>query len=319
MVFASHILYDFNMWHWLIAIVTIFLITHEPKLKNQIALYQQLIESVGPVQAQEYLKKSGLPFDGQSHLLNHEVGDWLYDRYGAEGLKYCKDYFLSSCYHGFIITAISRGGISKLDEVIQHCRKQGPTVAIQCKHAMGHGFLAWTGYKNLPNALDLCGLDYNCQDGVFMENLWAVHDNGQPSPDRWLNDADPMYPCNAVEVKDKYRQACWSNQPARLYQLWRGDVTAVGKICEQITVPSWQQTCFDGLARQIHPETHGDINKVFSMCEQMPQAWVNRCLVSIVKSAYSVGDRKSPKDICQRLNTNECWMGLEEITKAYAK
>src|SRR5579864_7540808 len=48
---------------------------------KQVDLYKQLIERVGPIKAQDDLFTSGLPFDGETHLLNHTVGEWLYKKY----------------------------------------------------------------------------------------------------------------------------------------------------------------------------------------------------------------------------------------------
>src|SRR3989344_4473672 len=125
-------------------------------IDEQVKLYTKLIERVGPEQAQEDLLRSGLPFDGQTHLLNHTVGDYLYLKCGVAGLSQCKVLFLSSCYHGFILHAIADGGMNKVAEVFASCYKEGSTVYIQCTHAIGHGFLANAGYKNLTQALKIC-------------------------------------------------------------------------------------------------------------------------------------------------------------------
>src|SRR6185503_15409650 len=88
-------------------------------LQEQVGYYKKLIERVGPIQAQEDLYHSGLPFTGQTHLLNHTVGDYLYEKFGAAGLSQCKEYFLSSCYHGFILNAIGTGGLPEVAKVME--------------------------------------------------------------------------------------------------------------------------------------------------------------------------------------------------------
>lgn len=231
-------------------------------LEEREVLYKRLIEKIGPRDAQEQLYRSGLSFDGESHLLNHVVGDWLYQKYGPDGLALCRDYFLSSCYHGFVIAAVAVGGQDALAGVMQRCWQHGPTVAVQCAHAIGHGFLAWGGYKNFIAALTACD-DlatksanfplYNCHDGAFMENVWAVHEDGKPSPDRWLSQTDPVYPCNDPRIEYKYINACWSNQPSRMYMMFGGDFGRIGRQCLKVDDQTHQRTCFDGLARQIHP------------------------------------------------------------------
>ncbi len=279
-------------------------------LGKQGKLYRQLIERVGPVEAQEELNRSGLPFDGQSHLLNHYVGDWLYEKYGPEGLSFCREYFLSSCYHGFVIHAVEDSGYEGLTKVMDMCWKKGPHIAVQCSHAIGHGLLAWIGYKDLTGALGACDEVggraknfpiYNCYDGVFMENIWAVHETGKASKDQWLS-SDPIYPCNDPRIESKYIQACWSNQPMRLYQMFYGDVRLVGEECAKISNLVNQSTCFDGLARQIHPESKGSVERVFQMCGQLPQGWVDSCVISIAKAEYSVGGVEIPFVLCRRLS-----------------
>jgi hypothetical protein len=288
-----------------------------------------LIERVGPLNAQDELAKSGLPFDGQTHLLNHTVGDWLYDRYGDQGLVYCRDYFLSSCYHGFVIRAIAQGGLNILQPVMQTCWNKGYPTATQCAHAIGHGLLAYDGYKNLPQALAECDKvstisqqfpTYNCYDGVFMENVWAIHE-GKPSEDQWISQTDHLFPCNSSKIDEKYKQACWSNQPSRMYIMFQGNISKIGEVCLAVQNKLHQSTCFDALARQIHPITQGSVDKTFSYCSLLPRDWVNSCVVSISRAAFSVGDRTVPFQICGRIDEtskNSCYGDLLGIIKAYA-
>ena len=254
-------------------------------LTEQVKLYKKLIEREGPAKAQEDLYKSGLPFDGETHLLNHTVGDYLYEKYGPAGLSQCKEYFLASCYHGFILHAIASGGMPEVAKTFTYCQAGGLTVLVQCAHAIGHGFLANFGYQNLIKALKTCDeaggtipgfIAYNCHDGVFMENVWGVHD-GEPSPDRWVNPKDIFYPCNDKRIDDKYVLACWSNQPSLVYQFFKGNVKKVADdLCNKVEDPKYQQMCFDGLARQINPIVAGDSNKTLQMCGLMPDTkWRN--------------------------------------------
>lgn len=307
-------------------------ILNSSSLDEQAKLYEALIERVGPGEAQEELVGSGLPFTGQTHLLNHVVGDYLYDHFGASGLIYCKDYFLSSCYHGFLIKAIGRGGLQEVEKVMEECKKAGPGVDAQCAHAMGHGFLAWQGYENLIPALKLCdklGQDiegfplFNCRDGVFMENIWAVHEDGTPSPDRWVREDDPVYPCNDPRIEDAYRRACWSNQPSLMYQLFGRDIEKVGQACLAVENPVLQKTCFDGLARQIQPLTKGSVSLSFSLCALMPSGWVDFCVITLAASGFGVGDREIPFQLCAQIDSSvskkECYHTLSGMVRFYAR
>ena len=301
-------------------------------LDEQVKLYTKLIERVGPEQAQIGLLESGLPFTGQTHLLNHTVGDYLYQKYGPAGLLQCQDYFLSSCYHGFILHAIADGGMQKVAEAFGYCRKEAPAVFSQCAHAIGHGFLANAGYKNLIQALQTCDQAvntmsefpaFNCYDGVFMENIWAVHD-GKPSPDRWVKTNDTQYPCNDKRIDDKYILACWSNQPSLAYQFFQGDIKKVASsVCAKVKKLEYQQMCFDGLARQIHPLTQGQSSKTLELCSLMPsQQWNNFCVSVNAGASYAVGDRDAPFQICANISPegkNECYGRIFSYMKAYQK
>lgn len=309
-------------------------ITAIKQLKNskpQSPLYRKLIERIGPEAAQEALYRSGLPFDGETHLLNHTVGDYLYEKDKEGGIALCKDYFLSSCYHQYILRAIGEKGLSSLNKIMNKCWNVGRTTATQCAHGIGHGLLVYKGYYDLPKALEECkNLQaispnfprFNCEDGVFMENIWAVHEDGKPSPDRWVNPQDHIYPCNSDQIAEEYIKACWSNQPHLMFQLFKGDLERVGQECLKLTNNEYQKTCFDALARQIHPLTRGSVDQTFALCHKMPNDWIDPCIFTIVGAYYSVGDRVIPYEICNRL-TNErkdyCDKYLASVVKSYSE
>lgn len=300
-------------------------------LKVQTELYKKLMIREGAVQAQEDLYHSGLPFTGQTHLLNHEAGEWLYETYGAAGLSQCKEYFLASCYHGFVLDAIGDGGMPKVAEVMDACRKNGPAVFAQCTHAVGHGFLAFKDYKDLVGALKLCDEmqktitdmpSFSCYDGVFMENIWGVHDDGKPSPYRWVKDNDPLYPCDDKRIDPKYLLGCWSNQPSLMFQQSRGDLAKVGQECLAVKQTDLQKMCFNGLSRQINPLTDGSAAKVFQLCNFLPTPWNNYCVTINANAYYSVGDRVVPFEICNQATEptrTDCYNNLAGIIKYSSK
>lgn len=299
---------------------------------EKVETYTKLIERVGVVEAQEILFKSGLPFDGETHLLNHVAGDYIYSKYGYSGLKYCKDYFLSSCYHGFLLNVIAEGGMPLVAKTFDECFLAGPTTYYQCAHGIGHGFLANAGYKNVDKALKTCDEAekkiknfpvYNCYDGVFMENIWAVHD-GKPSPDRWVKENDIFYPCNDERLDKKYILACWSNQPSLVYQQFKGDIKRVAyELCNNVKDTEFQRMCFDGLARQIHPLTGGEVAETIRYCRMMPSIqWNNFCVSTNAGSSYSVGDRSLPFEICLEAREDgkkQCFDHLIGVIKVYSE
>lgn len=291
-------------------------------IKIQGQLYRKLIDRVGIEQAQEELYRSGMPFDGQTHLLNHVAGDYLYEKEGNQGLSKCKEYFLSSCYHGFVLRVIGEKGFDELSKVMEICKTKGPAVVSQCSHAIGHGLLTYNDYPNLIQALKDCDKLkdkdsnfplFNCHDGVFMENIWGVHD-GKPSPDRWIKDDDPYYPCNDPRIPQEYINACWAEQPTVMYTQFKGDIKKIGEECDRLTNSTYKATCFDALARQIHPIVKGSVDETFNQCQKMPsESWNNACVVSIARAFFSVGDLTTPFEICNKIQDSgkkDCYQNL---------
>lgn len=294
-------------------------------------LYLELINRIGSEKAQYALYTSGLPYQGESHMLNHTIGDWLFKRYGAEGVVYCKEYFLGSCYHGVLIPLLAEKGLGSIEKVMNICDKRGSDTSIQCAHAVGHGLLSWVGYKKLPSALKQCDdlvkkiptfPAYNCQDGVFMENIWAVHNNGEPDPDRWFDETDPYFPCNSSKIDKKYHRACWSNQPHALYQQWKGNITRISTICSSLQDTVLQDTCIDSLARQITTDSNGSVRSILALCEKTGEEWTGKCLAYVARSYYSMGDRTIPFQVCDQViggkERGECFYLVQEMMSIYS-
>lgn len=289
---------------------------------------KKLLERVGPLEAQEEMLHSGLPFTGETHLLIHVVGDYIYGKYGLEGLPYCRDYFLSACYHGFIINTLADHGMEGVVEAMEKCNSEGSHVAVQCAHATGHGFVAWHDY-DLLKALKMCDElggkvaklsdnitqfgYFNCYDGVFMENVWGVHE-GFPSEKRWLKDDDIYYPCNDPRIPEKYLGGCWANQATVIYQHFHGDLRKTAEVCDSLENAEYKETCYNNWARQIHPLTEGSVDKVLSLCSLASNAeWKDYCILTNMQAYWSVGDRQIPAKICQRLDEklkDECFKKL---------
>jgi hypothetical protein len=270
----------------------------------------QLLETVGPVEAQEQMLVSGLPFTGETHLLIHVIGDYIYDKFGPEGLPLCRDYFLSACYHGFIINTLADYGLKGMAEAMVKCRAADPGVSAQCAHAAGHGFVAWHDY-DLIKAAEMCDElgkrtehfpHFNCYDGVFMENIWGVH-GGKPSEKRWVKPDDIYYPCNDERIPERYLSGCWANQATLIYQYYQGNLKKTAEACDGVADETYRDTCYDNLARQIHPLTQGQKERVMSLCANAtgPRRQ-EECLLTNMAAFWSVGDRVVPFELCAEAN-----------------
>jgi hypothetical protein len=291
---------------------------------------KKLIEKVGPVQAQEDFQHSGVPYNGQMHLLNHTVGDYIYKKYGPSGITMCKDYFSSSCFHGFIIRGIGNGNLKNVDAMMNACRKQGREAFDQCSHALGHGFLAWLGYPKLLDALHVCDamagrvneFDASyCHNGVFMENLWGLHE-GKPSADRWIKASDKYYPCNDPRIAEKYLPGCWYNQAFHLMNnVYDGDHVRVAFECEKVIGKDNRYMCFDGVFRSINNMTGKDIPLKYKTCSKMPKGWNNECILIVLSASYQQGDHELPLKICDYTSNLElkksCFKKAYQMINAY--
>ncbi|MEK7135104.1 MAG: hypothetical protein AAB780_00155 [Patescibacteria group bacterium] len=287
----------------------------------------KLLKRIGPIKAQEAMLHSGLPFTGETHLLVHTIGDFIYDEFGKEGLTYCKDYFLSACYHAVILNTLGDNGIAGVAEAMALCEKAGGgTVSSQCSHGAGHGFVAWHDY-DLVKALLTCdelGDEvpnfpyFNCYDGVFMENIWGVH-NGAPSEKRWVKAEDLYYPCNDPRIPEKYMRGCWSNQATLIYQHEKGDLRKTAEVCDTLSNTEYRETCYNNFSRQIHPLTQGGVEKVKSLCANATgNEWRDYCILTNMGAYWSVGDHQLPAKICESLTEplkQTCFDRLESLKK----
>lgn len=311
---------------------------HEPpELKELLAeknpllqakIVRAMAEKYGPRETLRIMLHSGLPFTGETHLLVHETGDIAYEKFGEDALKHCDESFLSACFHGVLINMMGDKGIAGVAKMLEKCQAEGPVIMTQCTHASGHGFLAWSDYKVL-NALKLCdkletfGKDipiFSCHDGIFMENIFGVHD-GAPSPNRMVRGDDSFYPCNAVP--EKYQGGCWANQATLMYQLFGGNLRKVAQGCDLVKTPEHQRICYDNFARQIHPLTEGRVDRSIEMCKNATGKWQDSCLISLVSAAFSVGDReKMPYELCLYMTgkgKEECYKRLFELIETHGK
>jgi hypothetical protein len=287
----------------------------EEDAAEQVKWYLKLLKRVGPEQAQDELQNSGVPFNGPMHLLNHTAGDYVWKTYGTTGITKCRDYFSSSCYHGFILNAIGDGNLNNIDAIMADCKKQGRASYDQCSHAVGHGFLAYAGYGNLIGALEMCDkvksknsefMDSYCHNGVFMENIWGLHE-GRPSPERWVSTTDMKYPCTDPRIAEVYLPECWYNQATYIMNhFYQGDRVKTAEICNEL---------FNTRSKymwSINMVTENNLNSKYEICSHMPEGWKEKC-IAVVASAYlQQGDQEMPFRVCNnaKFGKKECFYEL---------
>ena len=274
-------------------------------------MVRDLAKYIGPENAMEVLKDSGLPFIGENHLLAHVIGNVAYKRYGEDALGICKNYFLNGCQHAVVIDTLSDKGFEGVARLVDRCRDQGSVVYYQCFHGAGHAFDAWLDY-DVFEGVKLCDklaktkteLLY-CHTGVFMENIFGMHGGEQLAFENLdLKTEDPYYPCNAVD--ERYKKACYVMQSTQIHRLSRGDMKKVAQICAEAE-PSYREECFFSMGRDIHAKTKGNPEKEIVLCNVAPVEYRKNCISAVAANTFwgGFGETENALTLCRLVQSNE--------------
>jgi hypothetical protein len=209
---------------------------------------------------------------GNCHRIAHAMGAAMLARYKGSvaqafvnGTAVC----WSGVYHGILERAFV--GVS-FDELGAVGRKlcddadirRTSFIAYQCVHGLGHGLMIYTGY-DLPLALKTCDQQAtawdqtSCTSGVFMENLSSSY--GVKS--RWLKDANPIYPCDAVAQRHKLY--CYLMVTSRILPLVNWDWRKAAEWCRR-SDRGWVGTCFQSLGRDASGSSNRDPRTILEHC-----------------------------------------------------
>lgn len=266
---------------------------------------RELAEYIGPENAMEMLKDTGLPFIGENHLLAHVIGDVAYKRYGEDALGKCKNYFLNGCQHIVIINTLMDKGFEGVVGLVNRCKEQGNIVYYQCFHGAGHAFDAWLDY-DVFEGVKLCDElaktkteRLYCHTGVFMENIFGMHGGDRLSFENLdLKKEDPYYPCNAVE--EQYKEACYVMQSTQIHRLVKGDMRKVAQICAQAEL-SYREECFYSMGRDIHAKAKGDPKREVALCSVAPVEYRKNCISAVAANTFwgGFGETQNALTLCR--------------------
>lgn len=287
--------------------------------------YRKLIEKVGPSLAQDDLNNLAKS-TGPMHLVNHTVGSYLYEKYGSGGIAYCKEYFSGSCYHGVLLNFMGTPQQdSEIGKALVFCKQKGMGIPKACSHAIGHGVLAQVGYKNLPAAIAECNRMatvqpllslIDCQDGVFMENIFGVHE-GKPSPDRWVKADDLTYPCSDP-IFANYQSPCWRNQIDRISEVVGRNYPKMQQYCDALK-SDLRATCYNNIYRQILTHAKNNLTVARQDCSQLSSELGGEyCVMNVAAYNFYQGDSKIQLDYCNHLTGSlvpSCFKSLVEMMK----
>lgn len=286
---------------------------------KQVKLMRQLVYEMGPKSAIDFLNNSSIPKSGQAHLLSHQIGEVAYDLYKTNAFDYCEQDMLNGCTHGLIIAAVSDIGFEGVKKMVDNCQKFSTFKRNMCLHASGHGFAALEDY-DIFAALSHCDklIDPNnqasihCYNGVFMENAQGEHNGLIPEQHPYLDKENPEKPCNVVG--ERYRAACYLAQPAWWRFVFDGNTQKTAELCASIET-RYQDECADSLGRMVFTDFNYELDKIEDNCRFLPGALFDKCLTSIAKFAFSLGNEDFPFMVCGRVSPNGkelCYIELTE-------
>jgi hypothetical protein len=302
---------------------------------NNLSLYRDLLQAIGAVKAQEVLVAT-MPIEARTHMIDHETGKFLYKTEGMTGLAKCKSYLTGACYHGFMTAMVTDHGLSDVGSLFGACAEGlAADQKLDCAHGLGHAFLQYVGYQNLPQALALCtqafphdrNMTLLCHNGVFMENNFGEF--SVPPPDRWYRADDPMYPCYTKAIMGAgVHTACWFMQsqltlnlsaypqfskdagaPAHAQPDAYGDIAKVGAYCGTLSVAEDQSLCFHGIGLQIQRIAKNNLLTIRAQCGKLGVAHSKQCVWTAAQTAYYFGDRSPRSDT---LHVCETEIGTEK-------
>ncbi len=322
--------------------------------------FSALAVDKGAVYAFQLLKVAPLPPNIDTHLLGHEVGDILYKQQGAQGIKYCTNDFRNACSHSIVVGLFLAKGESALSEITQACSQApgGKGAYTMCFHGLGHGILAYTGYK-LEKTIELCKLtgteQYQnqeigqCISGAIMElisggfhnrKLWEVQ-----AP-KYFRTADPLYPCDNSLIPVDSKPLCYVYLTPHLMAAAGSPITSPDPItfakafsfCNKIPVGDGANrwSCYGGFGkefvvlaqshdiRNITDITPAEMELVSSWCLQAPHSEaINACEEQVVQSLYWGGENSYQAAInyCQIVKDpyqSSCFVNLINAVKYFA-
>lgn len=247
----------------------------------------------------------------QCHPLMHVIGNEASRFYDTVSQAYLHgdSFCWSGYYHGVMEGVIGRIGMKALpDHLNTMCADIPGKEAYSfdyynCVHGLGHGIMEVLG-DELFKALAMCDTvqgsweQQSCYGGVFMENIIRdtfYHDS------KYLKEDDPMYPCNAVDVR--YKEACYLGQTSYALQTNGYDFPAVFTLCSQIEDP-FGAICYQSLGRDAANQGGHQAAATKSTCllSQNPDAQAN-CVIGAVKEiiSYYHADNQA-RDFCAILD-----------------
>jgi hypothetical protein len=274
---------------------------------------EQLILEYGQAEAYQKLKQqvSGESL-GYQHDAAHIFGETLYRTVGLAGLPVCDNTLLNGCFHGFLLSAISRQGLPVIAQIDQYCDTDQDILFLACHHGVGHGLGEYLGPSQVNDQLEAClELDWRkpvggCVGGVIMEYHFPsiLDDDAQIIGVRRFGWSRPYDPCDQLSAK--FKNSCAYYIP----RWWKNFLSyqEIGQLCQGFATEQ-QWYCFHGAGYIAAHLTEFDVDGTKLLCAQMPSSqaelWCRLSAAWSFETSPAQKDRAVWPQLCQDLAGQE--------------
>ena len=212
--------------------------------------------------------------DSGCHQIAHAIGHAGYVRYhdnAAQALAHGAMTCWSGYYHGVIERAFGGVPRSRVAAIAgKLCTGKEITrtyfLLYQCVHGLGHGLMIYS-LNDLPYSLHVCDQlatawdQTSCTGGVFMQNF--LPGPMQVAPTKWVRKNDLLYPCDAVQKRDKLY--CYLMVTSRILPVVHYDFAKAAKWCWRAE-KGWVATCFQSFGRDASGFSVQNPRKIVATC-----------------------------------------------------
>lgn len=241
------------------------------------------------------------------HSIAHELGREAFDLNSGdigtifkEGDTTC----WSGFYHGALEKAFAKSK-NLVETANSLCTSEngvsGSFLYYQCLHGLGHG-LSVRFDNEIYQALGVCEKlndDYqqrSCYGGVFMENYAANPTTGHFP--KYLEDSDPIAPCNKVDSKFKYN--CYQLVSIQILKLNKYNFGEAFKTCEN-SDQGFVEVCYQSVGRDISGYFAEDSDKTLAACALGNSVAEKECVWAVASdSVYSKSSEKYVVETCKK-------------------
>lgn len=278
--------------------------------------YRSLVKNSGIASAFDDLKKrynENAYVKSQCHPMTHVIGRAATEIYPdvADAYMHGDSFCWSGYYHGAMEGIVAKIGAEELpNELNSICaaipgKEKYSFDYFNCVHGLGHGLMSFTD-NELFDSLKLCdNLDgtwekRSCYGGVFMENV--IVDNKDHFT-KYLTPNDPVYPCNAVDVR--YKNDCFSMQTSYMLKVTSNDFRKVFGLCAGVD-EDYRAMCYQSLGRDASGQSNSNAISTKYTCGLGKDYFQkSNCVIGAVKDfiSYFHSDVEA-KQLCGSLDAD---------------